>query len=205
MRSLVETGRVARGYLGVSTESVTPELAEQLGVAKGTKGVVVTDVKPGSPADKAGLRRNDVILSLAGRPVGTLEDLRLLVAESLPNTVAAVRFVRAGATQSADVTLGTLTDETAQDELLPGVTVAKLTDDKRRELNLDDRVAGLLITNVSDGSPYLNWLAPGAVILEINRTPVTDSPAARQLLVPGPNLFLVCYRGVYRFLRIEVK
>ncbi|HTQ29882.1 MAG TPA: Do family serine endopeptidase [Opitutaceae bacterium] len=205
MRSLIETGKVSRGYLGVTAEAVTPELADQLGVTKDTKGVVITDVRPDSPAAKAGLKRRDVIVAVAGRPVASLEDFRLFVAEEPPGTKVPVKFMRDGKEKTVEAALGTLNSEVAQDELLPGVTVTNLTPDKRRELNIDDQVTGVLITHVDDSSPYSDRLAEGAVIIEINRTPITDVQSAKQQLVNGPNLFLVYYQGVYRFLRIEVK
>ena len=113
--------------------------------------------------------------------------------------------MRDGKEQTAKVTLGTLSDEIADNELLPGVVVTKLNDDKRRELNIDDRVAGLLITNVENNSPYSDKLVSGAVIIEINRAPVVTLQAAKGLLVSGRNLFLVYFHGVFGFQLIEVK
>ncbi len=183
---LIGTGKVTRGYLGVNTDALTAEIAEQLGVSKDTQGVVITDVKPDSPAAKAGLKRSDVILALNGKVVESLEDLRLLISETPPGTEVAIKLVRDGQEKTVNVILGTLSDEIADNELLPGVTVTKLTDEKRRELNIDDRVTGLLITNVDDNSPYSDKLAVGAVIIEINRTPVATVPSAKELLVSGP-------------------
>jgi Do/DeqQ family serine protease len=205
MQSLVATGKVSRGYLGVATGDVTPEIAEQLGVGKDTRGVVVTDVKPDSPASRAGLKRSDVILALDGKPVESLEDLRLLISETPPGTQVAIRFVRDGKEKTVNVILATLSDEMASNEFLPGVTVTRLTDSKRRELNLDDRVTGLLVTNVDDNSPYSDQLASGAVIVEINRTPVASAQAAKNLLIAGRNLFLIYYHGVYGFQLVDVK
>ncbi|MGA3006404.1 MAG: Do family serine endopeptidase [Opitutaceae bacterium] len=205
MQSLIQTGTVSRGYLGVNTAPLTPDIAEQLGVGQGTKGVVVTDVKPDSPAAKAGLKRSDVILAMNDKPVESLEDLRLLISETAPGTKVDIKFVRDGKERTVTVTLSALSDEIADNELLPGVTVTKLTDAKRRELNLDDRVAGLLVTNVEDGSPYGDQLTNGAVIIEINRTPVASVASAKSLIIHGRNLFLVYYQGVYGFQLIEVK
>ncbi|HTB79969.1 MAG TPA: Do family serine endopeptidase [Opitutaceae bacterium] len=205
MQSLIETGKVARGYLGVTAEDVTSEVAEQLGVNKDTKGVVVTDVKPDSPAAKAGLKRSDVILAINDKVVKSLEDFRLLIAETLPGTKVNVQIVHDAKPQVIAVTLAALSDEVTQDEIIPGVTVIKLTDEKRRELNIDDNVTGLLITNIDDSSPYSDRLVNGVIILEINRTPVTDVQTAKSLIASGRNLFLVYYHGVYRFLSIDVK
>ena len=205
MQSLIATGKVSRGYLGVATGDVTPEIAEQLGVGKDTRGVVVTDVRPDSPAAVAGLKRSDVILALNGKAVESLEDLRLLISETLPGTEVAIKLVRDGKEQTVKATLGTLSDEVAENEFLPGVTVTKLTDDKRRELNLDDRVAGLLITNVEDNSPYSDVLANGTVIIEIDRIPVTTVDAAKEMLTSGRHLFRVYFQGIFGFQLIDVK
>jgi serine protease Do/serine protease DegQ len=151
MHSLIETGTVARGYLGVSPESVTPEFAETLGLPKGTKGVVIADVTPGSPAEKADLKRTDVILSVNGRALSSLEDLRLTIAQSMPGSKVILNIVRDGSAHPVEVTLGVLAEK--PNELLAGVEAAKLTDDLRRRLNIDLRVEGLLITHVDDRSP----------------------------------------------------
>ncbi len=205
MQSLIETGKVSRGYLGVMAESVTPDLAEQLGVSKDTRGVVITDVRPDSPAARAGLKRDDVITAIDGKAVGVAEDFRLFVAEQPPGHPMTIKFIRDGKEKTIVATLGKLGNQVTQDELIPGVTVVKLTPDKRRQLNIDDSVNGLLITNIDDSSPYSDRLVEGAVIVEINRTPVSDVASAQQLIVPGDNLFLVYYQGVYHFLRIVVK
>ncbi len=204
MHSLIETGTVARGYLGVSPESVTPEFAETLGLPKGTKGVVIADVTPGSPAEKADLKRTDVILSVNGRALSSLEDLRLTIAQSMPGSKVILNIVRDGSAHPVEVTLGVLAEK--PNELLAGVEAAKLTDDLRRRLNIDLRVEGLLITHVDDRSPYADRLAPNVVIMEINRIPATDVAASKELLRLGErNLLLIFYRGGYRYLPLVVK
>jgi Do/DeqQ family serine protease len=204
MHSLIETGTVARGYLGVSTESVTPEFAETLGLPKDTKGVVIADVTPGSPAEKADLKRTDVILSVNGRALSSLEDLRLTIAQSVPGSKVILNIVRDGSAHPVEVTLGVLAEK--PNELLAGVEATKLTDDLRRRLNIDPRVEGLLITNVDDRSPYADRLAPNVVIMEINRIPVTDVATTKELLRLGErNLLLIFYRGGYRYLPLVVK
>jgi serine protease Do/serine protease DegQ len=205
MQSLIGTGKVTRGYLGVNTDALTAEIAEQLGISKDTQGVVITNVKPDSPAAKAGLKTNDVIVALNDKAVESLEDLRLLISETAPGTEVFIKFVREGKEQTFKVILGTLSDEIADNELLPGVTVAKLTDEKRHELNIDDRVAGLLIANVEDNSPYGDKLASGAVIIEIDRIPVTTVEAAKGMLTTGRHLFLVYFHGIFGFQLIDVK
>ncbi len=200
MKSLIETGTVARGYLGVTTETVTPDVAEQLGLPRDTKGVVVSDIVPDSAADKGGLKRTDVILGVNGHPVASLEELRLLIAQMAPGSVAKLRVVRDAKERALDVTLDKFADK--PNELIAGVNVKPLGNDDRRRLSIDPRVTGLLITDIADDSPYRDRLAANAVIMEINRTPVRDIADARQLIQPGRNLLAVYFRGQARFVVI---
>ncbi len=204
MRSLIATGTVARGFLGVSTESVTPEMAEALGLPKGTRGLAVADITPDSPAEKAGLQRTDIILAVNGRTLASLEDLRLVIAQSAPGSLVVLRVVRDSKELDVEVVLGTLAENL--NELLPGVEVTGLTDELRRRLNLDSRVTGLVITEVDEKSPYADRLAPNVVIIEINRSPVADLAGAKTLLREGQrNLILVHFRGGFRYVTLTMR
>jgi len=203
MKSLIETGTVTRGYLGVSTENVTPDVAEQLGLAKDIKGVVVSDIVPDSAADKAGLKRTDVILAVNDRPISSLEDMRLRIAQMAPGSVVKLKVVRDEKERTISVTLDKFADK--PNELLEGVSVKPLASEDRRRLRIDPRVTGLLVTEVADDSPHRDRLAVDAVIMEINRTPVRDIEEARRLLQPGRNLLAIFYRGSARFVVITQK
>ena len=149
MNSLVETGAVARGYLGVTSDTLTAELAEQLGLARGTRGVIITEIDAASPAEAAGLRRADVIIALNGQNVLTWEDLRVLVAQSLPDSKVGLKVLRDGKARTVEVELGRVIDN--PDELVAGVEAAPLTPEVRRRLGLNDsRIAGLVVTRVSE-------------------------------------------------------
>jgi serine protease Do/serine protease DegQ len=204
MNSLVETGTVARGYLGVTSDTLTAELAEQLGLARGTRGVIVTEIDAASPAEAAGLRRADVIVALNGQTVLTWEDLRVLVAQSLPDSKVTLKVLRDGKARTVDVELGRVIDN--PDELVAGVEAAPLTPEVRRRLGLNDsRIAGLVVTRVSEDSPHRGRLAEGMVILEINRAPVPDLGAARERIRSGRNLLAVFDGRGIRYLVITVK
>src|SRR5690606_25550877 len=86
MRSLIETGRVARGYLGVAVDPITAELSEVLGLPQNTRGVMVTVVTEGSPTTKTKLQRSDAILSMNDQPVASLQDLHLYISQLAPGT-----------------------------------------------------------------------------------------------------------------------
>jgi Do/DeqQ family serine protease len=202
MKSLIETGTVARGYLGVSTETVTPDVAEQLGLARETKGVVITDIVPDSAADRGGLKRSDVVLGVNGHAVSTLDELRLLIAQMAPGSTVKVRVMRDAKERTIEVTLDKFAEK--PNELIDGVDVRPLGKEDRRRFGLDARVTGLIITNIDNDSPYRDQLAPNAVIMEINRTPVRGIDDARQLLQSGRNLLAIYYRGAARFVVITM-
>jgi serine protease Do/serine protease DegQ len=203
MNSLVESGAVARGYLGVTSDTVTADVAEQLGLAKSTRGVVVTDIDPDSPAEKAGLKRTDVILAINNHPISTWEELRLIVSQIVPESKATLKIVRDGKERTVEVTLGKVIDN--PNEFLAGVDVMPLTPEVRRRLGIQDtRITGLVITSVADDSPYRDRLAASMVILEVNRSPVPDLRSAREKLVTGRNLLAVFDGRAIRFVVVNV-
>ena len=197
MKSLIETGTVSRGFLGVNADPITSDVAEQVGLPKDTKGVIVTDTTPDGPADKAGVRRRDVILRVNGRQTSSFDDLRLMISQLSPGTKATLEISRDGKPVTVVATLGQFGEKANQ--LLEGVEVGKITDEVRRRLGLDPRVSGLVITTVDEKSPYAQDLPVNAVILEINRSPVDDIVSAKALLHPGHNLLLVHFRGFQRY------
>jgi len=202
MTSLTESGSVTRGYLGISVDPVNIEIAETLGLKKDTKAVVITIVTPDSPAEKAGLKRSDAIFSIQGKPVTSVQDLRLLVSQMPPETEIDMKIIRDGKEKTLKATLGRLTDDNVQNELIPGVEVIRLSDELRRRLDIKDRIDGLVVTNVERNSPYFDRLAPNMVVLEINRRPAADLTGARQLLQPGRNLLYIYNRGLYRYIAV---
>ncbi len=213
MHSLVETGSVARGFLGVNVDPLTAGLAEAMGLKKEARGVVITQVEPGSPADNAGLKRGDAILSINDRAIASRQDLRLFISQFAPGTEVSVKTMRmtgkGGDGQAKEVVtsvkLGKRSDGFGTNELLPGVTVAAVTDEVRQRLSLDDRVNGLVVTEVARNSPFAEQFLPNVVILEVNRVPVSDVDAAREAIVKGRNnLFLVYYRRAYRYLPVMI-
>jgi Do/DeqQ family serine protease len=206
MNSLIETGTVMRGYLGVSTEPLTPDLAESFGVSKDTKGVVISDLpSANSPAAKAGLKREDIIVGINDKQVTNADDLRLMIAQTPPGTKVNVKFLREGKPQTVEVTLDQLQDDSAEGELLAGVSVKPLSDDLRRQMNIDDRVDGIVITDIKPQSIYGEIFPVGAVIEQINRVAVVDLVSAKRALRDGRNMALINYRGIYRYVVFTVR
>jgi serine protease Do/serine protease DegQ len=207
MHSRIDTGTVARGYLGVSTDAITAEMAESFGLKPDQKGVIITDLNPADgPAAKAGLKREDVIIAVNDKAVGTRDDLRMIIAQTPPDTKITVKLLRDGKPLTKEVTLGKLADDNAPEgELIAGVSVAPLTRELRREFRVDDRVDGVLITEIAENSPYREILPQGAVIEQINSVLVTDLATAKRALRDGRNRALVYYRGVYRYIMFTVR
>jgi serine protease Do/serine protease DegQ len=203
MHSLIETGSVSRGYLGVASETLTPDHAEALGLNRNTKGVMVTDVYPGTPAESAGLKRGDVIMSINEKIVGSLRDLRVLIAQTSPGSKVKLKVSRDGKDRTVEAALGKLDEK--PNELIGGIEVTPLNQEARRRLNIPSRLNGLLVTNVDENSEYADRLAQDVLILQIDRQDVSDLEAARKALTTGRHMLFVYYRGALRVVGVEVK
>ena len=156
MHSLIETGSVSRGYLGVASQTLSADHAEALGLSRETKGVMVTDVYPNTPAESAGIERGDVILSINNKAVTSLRDLRVLIAQTAPGSKVKLKISRDGKDRTIEAALGKLDEK--PDELLSGVEVTPLTPEARRRLNIPTRLNGLLVTTVAEDSEYADRL-----------------------------------------------
>lgn len=203
MHSLIETGSVSRGFLGVQSQTLTPDDAESLGLPRDTQGVTVTDVTPDSAAEKAGLERGDVILSVNGKAVTALRDLRIFISQMAPGSKVKLRISRDGEDQVVDVTLGRLDER--PNEFLEGVEVTLLTPESRSRLNIPKRLDGLLVTSVEENSPYADRLAPDVLIIQIDRMDIHDLETARAALTPGRHMLFIYYRGALRVVGVEVE
>jgi Do/DeqQ family serine protease len=179
---LVAHGTVKRAAMGVTLANMTPEIAEGFGLGD-QQGVIIQSIVDGSPAAKAGLRRNDVIVDMDGTPVTDLSKFRLRIADTPVGTRVKLGLLRDGKRLTADVTLTDrdLTiannqpqvkgeDDTADDI---GMTVRDMTSSERTELKID---SGVRVTDVVDGSEAEDKdIQPGDVIEEVNRMPVKNA------------------------------
>ena len=105
MEQIAKFGKVKRGYLGVTMQDLTPELAKRFGIAN-KRGALIRDVESGTPADHAGLRPGDVLVAINGKPVTDRRDLQLAVSESSPGTSVTLTIMRDGRQNQISVTLG---------------------------------------------------------------------------------------------------
>jgi len=197
MKSLIETGTVARGFLGVGAVPITPDVAEQVGLAKDQKGVIVIETQADSPAEKVGIKRRDVILRVNGKPIENYDELRLTISELAPGSKVTLDISRDGKPMSVDVTLALFAEK--PNEILDGVEVGKITDDARRRLGIDSRTTGLVVIAVDEKSDYAQALPVGSVIVEINRTPIDDIASAKAAIRSGRNLLLVYSQGYAKY------
>ena len=173
-----EKGKVVRGWIGVSIQSLTPELAQSLGL-KQMEGALVGDVVPGGPADAAGIKRGDVIVSFNGKPVKNVSALSRAVAETGVGQTVETRVVREGKELPLRITVQEMTEERMSSRaFLPrselGITVENITPHIADQLRIRDR-NGVVVIEVEPGSPADSaGIQPGDIIKEVNRTPVKN-------------------------------
>jgi len=175
---LVAKGEVTRGYLGVSIQSLTPELAEALKL-KESKGALVADVVKGSPAEKAGIERGDVIVSYDKKPVDEARDLSAMVGETPVGDVVTLMVLRNGIEQEMSVKIDKMKSETTGEEpdAHPasgkwGLLLQDLTPQTAKGLGLKDG-QGVAVAGVQSGTPAERaGMHEGDIILEVNRRPV---------------------------------
>jgi len=182
MTSLVEHGRVVRGYLGVGIQSLDAELARALGVPS-ANGVLISDVKANGPAARAGIQRGDVILSLNGQPVHTTGELRNVVASAGVNAKVKIEFWRANSRRTAEVTLADMPDEPSAKGVgastpaptRAGLSVQAIDNVARQRLKLPADVRGVVVTAVEPGGPAARaGIQPGDVIEQLDRQAITS-------------------------------
>jgi serine protease Do len=200
--SIIKTGSVHHGYLGIGIEDVTPENAKFFNL-QDASGAIVTQVTPDSPGSRAGLKTGDVVRELDGKTVPNSSALQLSVSEHAPGTTMSVDILRDGKAQSLSVKLGEYhaTTETAdastgapQQQGKLGLAVDDLSPEIRQQLSVPTQVHGVAVEEVRPSSPAEDaGLAQGDIIVEVNRHPVQSAqnfasevhsaPAGKDLLL----------------------
>ena len=207
VNQLVANGKVAHGYIGVRLGEIKPDVAEQLGVT--TRGALVTDVDPDTPADKAGIKSGDVITKLNGKPIDDPGAFRLAVIQMAPGTSVSLEYVRDGKTSTVSVKLGdrstlNLADndrtgsENKDEGVLNGVTVGDITSEIRDQLEIPQDMKGAVITDVDPESASAKaGLNKGDVILDLDRKPVHNADEAVKLSaeIKGPKVLVRVWHG----------
>ena len=198
-RSVVEglsaNGKMARGFLGVQMQpEITPDLVKAFHLPD-SSGVLVTDVVPDSPAGRAGVERDDVIVEFNGKKVSDRRHLRLMVSQVAPETKATLKVIRDGKEKSLNVTVGAKPQEVAggateettlppadkADTFLEGVEIVNLRRAARQQYGLPAEMRGVLVAKVDEESKAADAeLREGDVIVEINRRPVRSVDEAME-------------------------
>jgi serine protease Do len=199
----LEKGKVIRGWIGVMIQDITPELAKSFGL-KSSKGVLVSDIVKGSPAEKAGLQTGDVIRRFDGKEVENAHKLSQMAAATAPNTTVKIDVLRKGKAETVSLEVGTMPEEgqkmiSPQKESDWGITVQELTPQLAQQLGLDSGTTGVVISDITQGSPAAEaGLRPGDLITEVNHKGINnlnDYQQALKQLKKNNNLLLLVKRG----------
>ncbi|HZC68774.1 MAG TPA: DegQ family serine endoprotease [Nitrospirales bacterium] len=212
--SLVKTGKVVRGYLGVAIQDLTQDLAKSFGL-KQTKGVLVSSVAEDSPAERAGIKQGDVIVAYQGKPIEDPAVLQREVTRTPVGTKAMLKVIRDGREQEVTVTIGEQSEtvkvasaDSSMQNALAGVEVQSLDLQTARELGLHGKVQGVVVVNVEpDSLADRAGLAQGDVIKEINRQPIKSvrdfERVVSSLKKDESVLLLISRRGTALFITVK--
>ena len=216
MEQLRTRGKVTRGQLGVSVQPVTSEMAESLGL-KQAGGAIVSSVAPGSAAERAGVKRGDVIQSFNGVAVHDFNTLRNRVADAGPGTTNELVVVRDGAEKRLSVKLDEANPEKSarrsdaepgvEDKAALGVSVAPLTPELAARAKAPKDARGLFVEDVNpDGRAAAAGIQPGDIIQEVNRQAVTSVEDLRSAVKKSgekPTLLLISRQGNNLFVTVR--
>jgi serine protease Do len=216
VESLIKSGKVVRGYLGIGIQDVTPDLAKAFDLPK-NGGVLVSDVVDGGPAEQGGLKQGDVITMFNGLPVDDPADLQRKVARTPVGSAVPLHLIRNGKPVDVKVTVGEQADATKiakaesadMNAALAGVEVQPLDRETAKELGVKGAAQGVVVTAVDSDSPANQaGLRRGDVIREINRQPVRSVKDYEQIgssLKKDQNaLLLIERRGSSLFLTVKI-
>jgi serine protease DegQ len=205
MRQLIQFGEVKRGALGVDTQDVTPELAHMLGLTDVTRGAVVTRVRAGSPAETAGIKPGDVIVSLGGKLVASDQELHNL--EGLGSAGAAVQvgILREGKPVTLNASLKVQELHTAKgdalDARLAGATFVDSSESLRRR-----GITGVTVARIAESSKaFTSGLRGGDVIVAVNQRDIDNAVDFERIVGTTPHqlVFTVVRGDSAFFLRVQ--
>ncbi|HWP59681.1 MAG TPA: DegQ family serine endoprotease [Candidatus Acidoferrales bacterium] len=207
---LIAKGKVTRGWLGVTIQRVTPQIAKAMGLQT-ERGALVASVVEGSPADQAGIKTGDVIVEYQGQPIRDSGQLPILVARTEPGQMVKVTVFRDNRKIPITVKVGELKEQ-EELALAPtagrlGLAVQTVTPEMAPSLGLE-RAEGVVVTSVQPQSVAAQaGLRRGDVILEVNRKRVTSASEFGQMVdqvKPGANVLLLVRRaGKNMFVALE--
>jgi len=202
----LEKGKVTRGWLGVSIQEVTEDIAKSFKL-KDAKGALVAEVMEDTPAQQGGMERGDIITSFDGKEVETPNDLQRIVASTSPDKGVKVKVIRDGKIKTLTVKVGTMPEETTETEKAIttdlGLTVQTLTPDLAEQFNWSRDEKGVLITGVDpSGAGAEVGLRRGDLIKEIDRQNVESTEDYSRIVgkaKKGESLLFLIKRGTRTF------
>jgi len=202
----LEKGKVTRGWLGVSIQEVTEDIAKSFKL-KDAKGALVAEVMEDTPAQQGGMERGDIIISFDGKQVETPNELQRIVAGAVPDKKVKVEVIRDGKTKTLTVKVGTMPGEITETEKEIttdlGLTVQTLTPDLAEQFNWSRDEKGVLITGVDPGGAGAEaGLRRGDLIKEIDRQEIETTEDYQRILgktKKGESVLLLIKRGTRTF------
>jgi serine protease Do len=218
LEQIEKSGKVSRGYMGVTLQTVTPELAPQFGL-KEAKGAIVNQVTPGEPGEKAGLKMGDVIVGIDGRSVQGSDDLTMDVIGHAPGSTVTLDVIRNSQPMKVSVKLGTRpggidwnqSGRHGQDQdndndnsssssgaSARGISVETLTPDLAQQVGVASSLHGVVVDEVDENSPAADaGISRGTVILAVNRQPVSSAADFKRLMnqANGKSVLLTINQG----------
>lgn len=210
LTQLKEKGKISRGWLGVALQKLTPELAQSSGLPKDAKGVLVTSVEPGQPAEKGGVRAGDVIVTFNGQEIGKYHDIFKMVARTAPGATVNMEVMRAGGRKLLRVTLGERPDEQTADGAAPAPKAPEEPGVFREHgiaFAMENSV--LVIRSVEEKSAAFGaGVRIGMQVLEVNDQPVNDFGTLKRALRRTSTGFvklLVRHQGANRFIAFKLE
>ena len=221
-KQLITNGKVSRGYVGIMMSDLKPEIAKALNF-KG-QGVLVQEVRPDSPAEEAGLRGGDIIVSYNDRDVRDDQRFRLAVSSTAPGEKRAIKVFRDGKTKDLEITIGSIENgkivtqssgwgSNKFKELIDGLGTSDLFDASvRQKYNVPKDISGIVVTKVDPKSTAAKaGLRVGEVITEVNQRPISGNEEAMNLRIEAEKsgaeallLRVLSPQGGARYLGIEL-
>jgi serine protease Do len=213
MDQLLQKGKVTRGWIGVTIQELTPELAQQFGLKK-SKGALVSDVVKESPAAKAGIMRGDIIVDFNGKEVKDVSSLRNLVAQSKAGSAITLKILRTGKELTVQVNIVELPREVAEvvpdslpneaeAKVLTGLAVMDLTKEIVRQLGFNKEEKRVVVVRVEPGSAADEAeMKKGDIIKEINKKEIDNLATYNQVLTStkrNESMLLFINRGGKKF------
>ncbi len=222
MEQLLKDGKVHRGMLGVNIQNITPEVAKSLEL-KDAKGVIVSNVQTGSAAEKAGIKRGDIITAINGIAIEDSNELRNKIAGTTPGSDVKITVVRDGQQQEVTAKLDEYKVEGAKPDTTEengnpdgqnqngklGLSLQPVSPEIARQLGLPNGTSGVAVTDIDpNGAAAESGIARGDVIMEVNRQPVgslEDVKSALDKSGDRPVLLLVSRKGQTIYLTVSPK